>query len=146
MAKRGIKWSITSLKTKGRQFDNFVVTGGTESYRNDNLRCHQSRKSCQIDKFSFTMILATCLFCAETYCPLARTHFLIKYGSYLCLDKICHVGSVGSYAEKEMDQPLGHNKPLLNKVSNQWDGPRIFIPSGHCPEIATNNHVSTYFR
>ena len=26
-----------TLKTKGRQFDNFVVTGGSGSYRNDNL-------------------------------------------------------------------------------------------------------------
>ena len=24
--------------------------------------------------------------------------------------------------------------------------PRIFFPSGHCPESATNTHVSTYFR
>ena len=34
---------------KDRQFDNFVVTGGTVSCRNDNLWCHQSRQSCQID-------------------------------------------------------------------------------------------------
>ena len=31
----------TTLKTKGRQFDNFVITGGTVSCRNDNLQCHQ---------------------------------------------------------------------------------------------------------
>ena len=30
------------LKTKDHQFDNLVVTGGTVSCRNDNLRCHPS--------------------------------------------------------------------------------------------------------
>ena len=33
-----IMWT---LKTKSLQFDNFVVTGGTVSCRNDNLRCLQ---------------------------------------------------------------------------------------------------------
>ena len=33
-----------SLKTKGHQFDNFVVTGGNVSCRNDNLRCHHWRQ------------------------------------------------------------------------------------------------------
>ena len=33
--------TCNALKTKGRQFDNFVVTGGTVSCRNDNLLCHQ---------------------------------------------------------------------------------------------------------
>ena len=41
---------VISLKTKGRQFDNFAVTGGTVSCRNDNLRCNQWRQSCQIGK------------------------------------------------------------------------------------------------
>ena len=45
----------TTLKTKGCQFDNFVVTGGTVSCRNDNLRCHQWRRSCQIDNFLFSV-------------------------------------------------------------------------------------------
>ena len=35
---------IVSLKTKGPQFDNFVVTGGTVSCRNDNLRRLQRRQ------------------------------------------------------------------------------------------------------
>ena len=29
---------------------------------------------------------------------------------------------------------------------SQLRQPRIFFPSGHCPETATNTHVSTYFR
>ena len=40
---------LSTLKTIGRQFDNFVVTGGTVSCRNDNLRCQQWWKNCQID-------------------------------------------------------------------------------------------------
>ena len=40
-------WRSITRKTKGRQFDNFVVTGGIISC-NDNLRCHQWPKSCQI--------------------------------------------------------------------------------------------------
>ena len=42
-----------SLKIKHRQFDNFVVAGGTVSCHNDNLRCHQWRQSCQIATFCF---------------------------------------------------------------------------------------------
>ena len=30
--------------------------------------------------------------------------------------------------------------------SLQWPVPQIFFPSGHCPETATNTHVSTSFR
>ena len=40
---------VHALKMKDRQFDNFVVTGGTVSCHYDNLRCHQSRQSRQID-------------------------------------------------------------------------------------------------
>ena len=43
------------LKTKGCQFDNFVVTGDTVSSRNDNLRCHQRRQSLQIDNLMFSV-------------------------------------------------------------------------------------------
>ena len=46
--------STKSLKTKCRQFDNFVVT---VSCHNDNLRCHQLRQSCQIDDLLFSMKL-----------------------------------------------------------------------------------------
>ena len=31
----------SSLKTKDNQFDNFFITGGTESCHYDNLQCHQ---------------------------------------------------------------------------------------------------------
>ena len=34
---------------------------------------------------------------------------------------------------------------LMNNTT-QWHEPRIFFPSGHCPETAANTHVSTYFR
>ena len=35
------------------QFDNFLMTGGTVSCRNDNLRRHQWWKSCQIENIVF---------------------------------------------------------------------------------------------
>ena len=38
--------SSQTLRTKGRQFDNFVVTGGTVSCHNENLWCHQWWQSC----------------------------------------------------------------------------------------------------
>ena len=47
---------ICSLETKGRQFDNFVATGGTVSCLNDNLRCHQWRQSCRIGDLSFSVL------------------------------------------------------------------------------------------
>ena len=37
---------ISTTETKKRQFDKSVVTDGTVSYRNDNLKCHKWRKSC----------------------------------------------------------------------------------------------------
>ena len=43
------------LKTKGRQFDNIVVTGGTVSCHNDNLWCHQWRQNCQIEDSLFSV-------------------------------------------------------------------------------------------
>ena len=55
MATWGTIALTTTLKTKGRQFDNFVVTGGTVSCRHDNLRCHQWRQSCQIDDLLFSV-------------------------------------------------------------------------------------------
>ena len=48
---------VYSLKTKDRQFDNVVVTGGTISCHNDNLWCHQWRQSCQIDDLLFSVFL-----------------------------------------------------------------------------------------
>ena len=45
-----------SLETKYHQFDNFVVTGGTVSCHNDNLQCHQSQQSCQIDNLLFSVM------------------------------------------------------------------------------------------
>ena len=47
--------STETLKTKGGQFDNFVVTGGTGSCHFDNLRCHQWRQSYQIDDLLFSV-------------------------------------------------------------------------------------------
>ena len=47
--------SAVTLKTKGCQFDNFVVTGGTVSCRNDNLQRHQWRQSSQIDDLLFSV-------------------------------------------------------------------------------------------
>ena len=47
---------MATLKTKSCQFDNFVVIGGTVSCRDDNLRCHQRRQSCQIDDILFSVL------------------------------------------------------------------------------------------
>ena len=44
-----------TLKTKGCQFDNFVIIGGTVSCRNDNLPCHQWWQNCPIDDLLFSM-------------------------------------------------------------------------------------------
>ena len=54
-----------TLKTKGRQIDNIVVTGGTVSCQNDNLRSQQWRQCCQLDD----------LFCFQCYVtkPLTRS-------------------------------------------------------------------------
>ena len=54
------KMGIYTLKTKDLQFGNFVLTGGTVSCRNDNLRCHQWGQSSQIDELLFS-VQATCL-------------------------------------------------------------------------------------
>ena len=40
-------------RTKNCQFPNFVVAGGIVSCHYDNLRCHRSRQSCQIDDLLF---------------------------------------------------------------------------------------------
>ena len=42
-----------SLKTKDRQFHNFVVTGGIVGCCNVNLRDHQARQSCQFGDLCF---------------------------------------------------------------------------------------------
>ena len=42
-------WCTVTLKRKDPQFDNFVITGGTVSCRNDNLWCHQWWQSCRND-------------------------------------------------------------------------------------------------
>ena len=64
-----------SLKTKDRQFDNVVVTGGTVSCPNDNLWCHQWRQSCEIDD------LLDLLFSVFLWFPIANitlTHKLLE--------------------------------------------------------------------
>ena len=42
-------------ETKDRQVDNFVVTAGTVSDRDDNARCHQWPQSCQIYDLLFLL-------------------------------------------------------------------------------------------
>ena len=48
-----------------------------------------------------------------------------------------------SQCERPQTRPLTHNKCHDN---SQYDEPRIFFSSGHCPETTTNTHVFTYFR
>ena len=47
---------MQSLKTKGHQFDNFFIIGGTVSFRYDNLWWHQWWQCCQIDDLLFSVI------------------------------------------------------------------------------------------
>ena len=55
----GIMSAVTqlSLKTNGHLFKNFVVIVGTVSCHYDNLRCCNSRQSCQIDDLLFSVLL-----------------------------------------------------------------------------------------
>ena len=46
---------LQTLKTKGPQFEKFVITGGTVSCHYDNLRCRQWRQSCQINDLLFSV-------------------------------------------------------------------------------------------
>ena len=52
---------IIALRTNDRQFDNFVVTGGTVSCHNDNLQYHQWWQICQIDHLLFSVNTARCM-------------------------------------------------------------------------------------
>ena len=80
-------FKYVALKTKGRQFDNFVVISDTLSCHNDNLRRHQLRQSCQIDNILFsvkswlsvTVLLSIC--CKITPTSLHMTSLTIcKHG------------------------------------------------------------------
>ena len=42
-------------KNKGRQFEDFIVTGGTERCLYENLRSHQRQQSCQIYDLLFSV-------------------------------------------------------------------------------------------
>ena len=55
-------WSLVRIMTekKGRQIDSTVVTSGTVSCRNDNLRCHQWRQCCQFNHLLFSVITWNC--------------------------------------------------------------------------------------
>ena len=49
------KLGAVQLKTKGRQINNIVITGGTVSCQKDNLRCRQWRQCCQFDDLLFSV-------------------------------------------------------------------------------------------
>ena len=65
-----------AMKTKCYQFNNFVVTGGTVSCREDNLRCHQWLQICQIDDLLFLVYIHT-----HTH---TNTHFSVLRISLEC--------------------------------------------------------------
>ena len=67
---------LAPLKTKGRQFDNFVVTGGTVSCRNDNFRCHQIRQCCQFDNLLLSVHWTH--FIVDPRKHLISKHFFLK--------------------------------------------------------------------
>ena len=52
---------LLTLKTKGRQFYNFVVTGGTVSCQNDNLRCTNNNSA--ISNYKFVKLTTFCFQC-----------------------------------------------------------------------------------
>ena len=57
-----------SLKTKSRRhIDNIVVTGGTVSCQNNNLRCHPWGQCCQFDDLLFSVLSEQCIFGYSTY-------------------------------------------------------------------------------
>ena len=70
-----INTTVMHVKTmKGRQFDDFVVAGGTLSCRNDNLRCHQWRQTCQIDDLLFSVNKCG----SFSYCVTMSPHLVIQ--------------------------------------------------------------------
>ena len=50
--------TMVQLKTKDRQFDNLVVTGGTVSCHYDNARCNQCWQNCQFDDDFFSVFIS----------------------------------------------------------------------------------------
>ena len=61
--------------------------------------------------------------------------------------RCCKCGLVWSinFALHAEPVKLWHDNDLID-VRQYLRQPRIFFPSDHCPETATNTHVSTYFR
>ena len=51
---------IGALKTNYCQFGYFAIAAGTVTGHYDNLRCHQLRRSCQIDDFLFSVCIHVC--------------------------------------------------------------------------------------
>ena len=73
------------LKIKDRQFDKFVITGGTVSCPNDNLQCHQWWQSCQLDDLLFSLTERTTVVLIMTeVCSVAFTqdHVDLKSSRY----------------------------------------------------------------
>ena len=60
-----------NTKNNDRQYDNFVVTGGTVSCHYDNLRCHQWRQSCEIDDLLFQRTILRNIYTSCAYCITA---------------------------------------------------------------------------
>ena len=89
-----------------------VVTGGTVSCRNDNLRCHQWRQSCQIDNLLFSVYTHTAI-------SLAIPLIMIPY----------------TLNRRDLSrQPVA---PMLGYISMQSSGSRINIQTLQATPAAT---------
>ena len=76
---------VLSLKTKGHQSDNFVITGGTISCHNDNLQCQLWWQSCHevlLTIFCFQLSVLKCPW--NILCPasLGLPHWHFSMSSY----------------------------------------------------------------
>ena len=123
-----ISWCVI-LKTKGRQFDNFVVIGGTVSCRNDNLRCHQCRPNCQIDNLLFSVKFFRYKGIIGAYCGRDRdmtatsTHMSFCCSSQWLCKMVCRThGNMSHVVESDrINQVRTKNNNLLNNGSTHGD-------------------------
>ena len=101
------------MKSKGHQFDNFVIIGGTVSCRNDNLRCHRWWESCQIDDIWFSVTI--CLSATVNIKPWGTSADYVVYQAPLAcywLITLVHIISTRYRGQKVKQTKENMNKQL----------------------------------
>ena len=138
-----VRWAFSPLdatvtENKRSSIWQIVITGGTVSCHNDNLRCHQWRQSCQIDDLLFS----TCWIWIICGSPEKKEN-IIKF-SHINKHHICTVFSIMhidseriwlSLCAKEklalcpIDQAWhqNHNKSLKKKKKIKDRDPGIYV-------------------